>query len=144
MKSWWMQMTDAETVLELRESPVPEPGPGQLVVRMHAAALNRGEFVPGHGLHGTAGTWKAIGGEGAGEVVSVGAGVTGFRKGDRVMGRCAGGFSELALMEEAETFAVPPSLSWEEAASIPMTFLVSFDMLVLQGRLAAYSVEKLP
>ena len=33
--------------------------------------------------------------------------------------------------------AVPPSLSWEEAASIPMTFLVAFDMLVLQGRLKA-------
>jgi hypothetical protein len=39
---------------------------------MHAAALNRGEFVLGHGLHGKAGTWKAIGGEGAGEVVAVG------------------------------------------------------------------------
>jgi NADPH:quinone reductase-like Zn-dependent oxidoreductase len=132
-----MQMTATQTVLELRETAVPEPGPGQLLVRMRAAALNRGEFVPGHGLHGKAGSWKAIGGEGAGEVAALGAGVTGFRPGDRVMGRCAGAFSGYALMELAEAMAVPPTLSWEQAASIPMTFLVAYDMLVLQGRLKA-------
>ncbi len=135
MQSYWMQMTDTETVLDLRETPVPEPGPMQLLVRMHAAALNRGEFLLGHGLHGKPGTWKAIGGEGAGEVVTVGSEVTGFKPGDRVMGRCAGAFSEYALMEAAEAMSVPPGLSWEQAASIPLTFLVSYDMLVLQGRL---------
>ena len=135
MQSYWMQMTDTDTVLELRDSPAPEPGPRQLLVRMHAAGLNRGEFLLGHGLHGKPGTWKAIGGEGAGEVVSVDAEVTGFKSGDRVMGRCAGAFSEYALMEAAEAMMVPPGLSWEQAASIPLTFLVSYDMLVLQGRL---------
>jgi NADPH2:quinone reductase len=135
MQSYWMQMTDTDTVLEQRDSPVPEPGPRQLLVRMHAAGLNRGEFLLGHGLHGKPGTWKAIGGEGAGEVVSVGADVAGFKPGDRVMGRCAGAFSEYALMEAAEAMMVPPGLSWEQAASIPLTFLVAYDMLVLQGRL---------
>jgi NADPH:quinone reductase len=135
MQSYWMQMTDTDTVLEQRDSPVPEPGPRQLLVRMHAAGLNRGEFLLGHGLHGKPGTWKAIGGEGAGEVVSVGAEVTSFKPGDRVMGRCAGAFSEYALMEAAEAMMVPPGLSWEQAASIPLTFLVAYDMLVLQGRL---------
>jgi NADPH:quinone reductase-like Zn-dependent oxidoreductase len=53
------------------------------------------------------------------------------------MGRCAGAFSEYAVMEGAEAIAMPPSLSWPEAASIAMTFLVSYDMLVLQGRLKA-------
>ncbi len=135
--SYWMLMTDADTVLELRDTPVPQSAKNQLLVRMHAAALNRGEFVVGHGLHGKAGTWKAIGGEGAGEVVAIGDGVTAFKVGDRVMGRCAGAFSEYALMEQAEAIAVPSTLSWEQAASIPMTFLVSYDMLVLQGRLRA-------
>jgi NADPH:quinone reductase-like Zn-dependent oxidoreductase len=130
-----MQMTDTDTVLELRDSPVPQPGAGQLLVRMHAASLNRGEFMLGHGLHGKSGTWKAIGGEGAGEVAGVGEGVTGFKPGDRVMGRCAGAFSEYALMEQAEAIAMPATLSWDEAASIPLTFLVTYDMLVLQGRL---------
>jgi NADPH2:quinone reductase len=137
MQGYWMQMTDTATVLELREAAQPQPGPSQLLVRMRAAGLNRGEFVLGHGLHGKAGSWKAIGGEGAGEVAAVGPGVTGFRVGDRVMGRCPGAFSEFALMEEAEAIAMPAILSWEQAASIPMTFLVAFDMLVLQGRLQA-------
>ena len=137
MQSWWMQMTDTDTVLDLRDTPVPQPAPGQLLVRMQAAALNRGEFILGHGLHGQAGSWKAVGGEGAGEVVAVGEGVTGVKPGDRVMGRCAGAFSEHALIEQAEAIAMPSTLSWEEAASIPLTFLVSYDMLVLQGRLQA-------
>lgn len=137
MKSYWMQMTDTDTVLELRDSPRPEPGPQQLLLRMRAASLNRGEFVLGHGLHGKAGTWKAIGGEGAGEVVAVGSDVTGFRVGDRVMGRCSGAFSEYALMEAAEAMHAPLNLSWEEAGSVPMTFLVAYDMLVIQGRLEA-------
>jgi len=137
MQSWWMQMTDSATTLELRDVPAPVAGPKQLLVRMRAAALNRGEFLLGHGLHGQPGTWKAIGAEGAGEVVAVGAEVTGFRPGNRVMGRCAGAFSELALMEAAEAMAVPDGLSWDEAASIPLTFLVAYDMLMLQGRLTA-------
>lgn len=136
MQSWWMQMNDTGSVLDLRESPVPVPGPNQLLVRLRAAALNRGEFLHG-GLHGQPGSWKAIGGEGAGEVVSAGAQATGFQPGARVMGRCAGAFSEYALMESAEAMAVPENLSWEQAASIPLTFLVAFDMLVLQGRLKA-------
>src|SRR3546814_12499422 len=91
-----------------------------------AAGLNRGEFVLGHGLHGKAGSWKQIGGEGAGEVVSVGKDVTGFKPGDKVMGRCPGAFSEYALMEAAEALAKLDSLSWEEAACRPLTFLVGW------------------
>lgn len=137
MQSYWMQMTDTDTVLERRDSPVPTPDPRQLLVRVRAASLNRGEFLLGHGLHGAPGSWKAIGGEGAGEVVAVGSEVTGFKPGDRVMGRCPGAFSEYAVMEAAEAMVVPPGLAWEQAASVPLTFLVAFDMLVLQGRLKA-------
>lgn len=137
MQAYWMQMNDAGAVLEVRETPIPDPGPGQLLLRMRSASLNRGEFVAGHGLHGAAGSWKAIGGEGAGEVVALGAGVSGFAVGDRVFGRCAGAFAEYALIEQAEAMAMPPALSWDVAACIALTFLVSFDMLVLQGRLQA-------
>jgi NADPH:quinone reductase-like Zn-dependent oxidoreductase len=135
MQSWWMQMTPAGSVLERRDAPVPQPGPGQLLVRMHAASLNRGEFVAGIGLHGAAGSWKAIGTEGAGEVAALGAGVQGFAIGERVMGRCGGAFAEYALMDAAEAMRVPPNLSWEQASCVALTFLVGFDMLVLQGHL---------
>lgn len=135
MQSYWMTIDERGATLELRDAPTPQPAAGQLLVRMRAASLNRGEFVAGHGLHGQPGTWKAIGGEGSGEVVALGEGVAGWKPGDKVMGRCAGAFAEYALMEAAEAIPKPDALSWEEAASIPLTFLVAFDMLVLQGRL---------
>jgi NADPH:quinone reductase-like Zn-dependent oxidoreductase len=135
MRSWWMQTDGVDSTLESRETPLPEPAAGQLLVRMHAAGLNRGEFILGHGLH-KAGAAKAVGMEGAGEVVKAGAGSR-FRAGDKVMGRCGGAFAEFALMDEREALAIPPSLSWEQAASVPLVFLVVHDMLVLQGRLQA-------
>lgn len=135
MQSYWMQAGEAGVALQAREVPTPQPGAGQLLVRLHAAGLNRGEFLAGREAQGQAAPWKAAGGEGAGEVVSVGAGVSAFQPGDRVMGRCGGAFAEYGLMEAQEAMPAPTSLSWEEAASIPLTFLVAFDMLVLQGRL---------
>lgn len=135
MRSYWMQLSDTGAVIEQRDVAVPDPGPQQVLVRLHAASLNRGEFVAGHGLHGPAGSWKAIGGEGAGVVAAVGANVSGLRVGDRVMGRCPGAFADYALMEAAEAMVLPAGLSWAEGASIPLTYLVAYDMLVLQGRL---------
>ena len=137
MQSWWMRFTADGSELEQRDVPAPQPGPGQLLVRLEAASLNRGEFVAAHGQSGNQGEWKAVGGEGAGEVVGIGPDVQGFRLGDRVMGRCVGAFAQLAVMEAAEAMAMPPSLSWEAGAALPLTFLVAFDMLVLQGRLRA-------
>lgn len=136
MKSYWMVSNDTGSHLELREADMPTPGAGQTLVKMRAASLNRGEFIHGHGLH-AAGSAKAAGMEGAGEIVQVGEGVTGWKAGDRVMGRCPGAFSEYALMDEREMMPVPESLSLEEAASVPLTFLVTHDLLVLQGQLQA-------
>jgi NADPH:quinone reductase-like Zn-dependent oxidoreductase len=136
MKAYWMQTSGDKATLEVRDMPRPEPGPQQVLVRMHAAGLNRGEFIPGHGLHGGGGA-KAIGQEGAGEVVALGTGVAGLRPGDRVMGRCPGAFAEYALMSAREAIAVPQRLSWSDAAVVALTYQVAYDLLVLQGRMAA-------
>jgi NADPH:quinone reductase-like Zn-dependent oxidoreductase len=57
--------------------------------------------------------------------------------GERVMGRCPGGFAEFGLMDKSDAIPVPPNLSWEEAGAIPLTFMVVHDMLVAQGGLKA-------
>lgn len=136
MKSYWIRPESGKTAIELRDAPAPEPGPGQLLVRMRAAGLNRGELIVGHSVK-AGGAAKAAGAEGAGEVEKLGAGVTGFRAGERVMGRCSGAFAEYAIMDSREAVVVPENLSWEEAACIPLVFCVVHDMLVAQGKLEA-------
>lgn len=137
MKSYWMHMENGTGVLALRDIAVPEPGPQQVLVRVRASALNRGELIAGHGLHGKGTAAKPVGMEAAGEVVKCGAEVQGIQVGDAVMGRCPGAFADYALMEAREVMPKPAALSWEEAASVPLTFLVVYDMLVTQGRLKA-------
>ena len=64
-------------------------------------------------------------------------GVIYVKAGDRVMGRARGGFSEYAVMQEFEAMRMPDRLSWEQAAGVPLVFLVTYDMLVRHGRLKA-------
>ncbi|MGH8692321.1 MAG: zinc-binding dehydrogenase [Burkholderiales bacterium] len=122
MRAYYFQASEKEIRIELRDAPQPRPGPGQLLVRVRAAGLNRGELLR-HGLI-KPGAAKIGGTEGAGEA-----------DGKRVMGRLPGSFAEYALMDASDAIPVPPNLSWEEAAAIPITFLVVYDMLVQQGSL---------
>ena len=75
MKSYTIQVLDGRTVLDAREAPAPAAGAGQVLVRLRAAGLNRGEFIAAHGLHAKSGAPKPAGAEGAGEIVAVGADV---------------------------------------------------------------------
>ena len=136
MQSYWMQNDGEKANIELREIEVPKPAADQILIRVRAAGLNRGEFILGHGLH-QSGSAKQIGMEAAGEVVACGDRITEFKVGDRVMGRCPGAFAEFALIPGREVLLMPPSLTWEQAAAVPLTSMVVFDMLVVQGQLKA-------
>lgn len=133
MKSCWIKTDHDRAVLEFRDVPLPEAGPGQLVVRVHASALNRGELIVGGVVHG--GPEKIGGNEVSGVVHAVGGGVTSLKVGARVMGRARGGFAEYALMEAHQAMPVPARLSWEQAAAIPVSFLTAYEMLYPYGGL---------
>jgi len=126
-------------VWEVRDMQRPVVGSGQVLVRVRASSINRAEFRRLHTMRLEAGKpaqeARAGGGDAAGEVVEVGAGVTGVKEGDRVMARCAGGFAEFALVDAREIMPAPEALSWEEAASVPVVFVVVHDGLFASGQL---------
>lgn len=127
MKSCWIVTQDHKAVLEWRDVPVPQPKAGEIVVRVRATAMNRGELVVGGVVHG--GPEKIGGNEAAGEVHALGAGVTAFRRGDRVFGRVRGAFAEYAATLAHQVMPMPQRLTWEQAAAIPVSFLTAYEML---------------
>ena len=133
--------TDGGT-LELREVPKPAPGPGELLIRVRATALNRADLAQRRGAYPApvkaSDSGLAIAGlEAAGEVAGMGSEVTGFAVGDRVMAMCAGGYAELATVEHRLAVRVPDRLSWEEAAAIPVAYMTAHDALITNARLQA-------
>ena len=133
MKAWFIVSGRDATSVELREVPVPEPKAGEVLTRVRAAGLNRGEFIAGHGLSG--GAAKVGGIEAAGEVVKVGEGVTQFKPGDRVMGRAYGAYAEFTIHRIGDAMPAPAKLSWEEAAGAGIAYLTAYDMLWPGGEL---------
>ena len=127
MKSCWIVTRDHEAVLEYRDVPVPDQRPGELVLRVQASALNRGEIVVGGAVHG--GPEKIGGNEASGVVHAVGEGVAGWKVGDRVFGRCRGGFAEYAVMDAAQAMPMPSRLGWQQAAAIPISYITAYEML---------------
>jgi NADPH2:quinone reductase len=136
MKSWFIKSSGHSMSVELRDVPVPQPGEGEIVLRMHASAFNRGELIAGHGLH-KGGDAKPAGIDAAGEVHAVGKGVTGIKPGDRIMGRARGAFSEYAVMPAHQAMPIPQRLTWEQASAVPLVYQTSYDLLYPYGKLKA-------
>jgi putative PIG3 family NAD(P)H quinone oxidoreductase len=119
-------------VLEIQDRPKPEPGIGQIRVRVHASALNRADLLQREGNYPVPPGYPVdiAGMEYVGKVDSLGEGVTLWKIGDRVMGLIGGGaHAEFLCVHEREAIPVPTQLSWEEAAAIPEAFLTAYDAL---------------
>jgi NADPH2:quinone reductase len=135
MKSYWIVTRGHEAVLELRDVPEPTPKRDEVVVRVHASALNRGELFVGGAVHG--GPEKLGGSECSGVIHALGEGVTGWKVGDRVMGRARGTWAPYTIMEAAQILPMPARLTWEQAAAIPSSFLTSYEAIVRLGKLTS-------
>ncbi|GAA0308856.1 zinc-binding alcohol dehydrogenase family protein [Streptomyces turgidiscabies] len=112
--------------LFLEEAPLPEPGPGELLVRCEAVGVT----LPAVRKVTEAAEPAALGGEIAGEVVALGAGVTGFRRGERVTGLCFGhAYADFAVLQEAMASPVPDDASPVEAVALVRSGLVALGAL---------------
>jgi NADPH:quinone reductase-like Zn-dependent oxidoreductase len=149
--------------IEHGDLPDPVPGPGQVRVRVRAGALNHLDIFVRTGIPGIpVALPHVMGSDGAGVIESVGAGVTRVKPGDEVVlnpgihcGDCefcmkgehslcttfhllgehvAGTFAEYVLAPAVNAWPRPPSLSWEESAAFPLTFLTAWRMLVTKAR----------
>ncbi|GAB7542327.1 zinc-binding dehydrogenase [Cupriavidus sp. CuC1] len=121
--------------VEIQDIPVPVAGAGQVLVRVRAAGLNRGEINQARELR--TGNTITAGVEFAGEVAAVGDGVSGWRKGDRVMGHGRACQAEYVIADPLALMAVPDGLSWIDAAAFPNVFITAHDAVMTNGRLRA-------
>lgn len=127
MKSCWIVTKDHKAALEWRDVPVPQPAAGEIQMKVHATALNRGELVVGGVVHG--GDEKLGGNEAAGVITALGDGVTQFNLGDKVCGRVRGGFAEYTVAPAHQMMPLPAHLSFEQGAAIPVAFITGYEMI---------------
>jgi NADPH2:quinone reductase len=127
---------DGAVVIE--DHPDPEPGAGELLVRVHAAGLNGADMLQRKGAYpAPPGAPQDIPGmELAGEVVALGPGALRFSEGDRVMAVVGGGAqAELATVHESQAMTVPEAVDWPAAGGFPEVFTVAHDALFAQAEL---------
>jgi len=127
---------DKEILVE--DHPDPEPGSGEILVRVRAAGINGADIMQRGGMYpAPPGSPQDIPGlEFAGEVVAAGPGATRFAAGDRVMAVVGGGGqAELATVHERQAMPVPGALDWPQAGGTPEVFTTAHDAIFTQAGL---------
>lgn len=127
-------LPDDDGRLRPRKLPVPEAGPGEVLVRVHAAGVNRADTLHARGRYTQAsrpaGAPNVAGMELAGEVVAAGGPVEGALLGSRVMAMHPGSYAEYAVVDARLLLPVPDALPIVDAAALPMGLMTGFDALV--------------
>ena len=129
----------APDVLHLAERPVPVPGPGQVVLKVAYAGVNRPDALQRAGLYNPpAGASDLPGLEASGTIAACGAGVLGLQQGQQV---CAllpgGGYAEYAVTQAAHCLPVPNGFDLKQAACLPETFFTVWSNVFQRGGLKA-------
>jgi putative PIG3 family NAD(P)H quinone oxidoreductase len=124
--------------LRATRRPTPRPGPGEVLIAVAAAGVNRPDVVQRQGHYPPPpGVTDIPGLEVAGTIVAVGPNADGFKEGDKVCALLAGGgYAEFAAAPAPQVLPLPRGLSEIEAAAIPETYFTVWDNLFVRGRLA--------
>jgi NADPH:quinone reductase len=128
----------APDVLVPEQRPTPVPGPGEVLVKVAAAGVNRPDVMQRRGLYPPPkGASDIPGLEIAGEVVALGRAATRWKLGDEVAALVAGGgYAQYCPVHETNALPVPSALSLVEAAAIPETFFTVWHNVFERGKLA--------
>ncbi|MGE0630240.1 MAG: NAD(P)H-quinone oxidoreductase [Hyphomicrobiaceae bacterium] len=124
-------------VLVPAELPVPVPGPGQVLIRLGAAGVNRPDVAQRAGTYPPPKGHSPLPGlEAAGEIVEIGSGVARWKPGDRVTALLnGGGYAQYAIAEETSALPIPKGLDAVQAAAIPETFFTVWHNVFERGGL---------
>lgn len=133
MKAVMIVPTPQGGQIGVQEIPDPKPAAGEVLVRVHAAGLNRGEIMGRKALKSGAPQQNGI--EFAGEVIALGSDARGVKTGDRVMGHWRGGQAELVAIDPRLLVKIPDRLSWIEAAAWLNVFVTAHDAMVTNAGL---------
>lgn len=139
MKAVLIDKPGDETALRIGEADPPALGAGALRIDVAATAVNRADLLQRQGLYPPPpGASPILGLECAGVVSEVGAGVAGWKPGDRAMALLAGGgYAAQVVVDARSALHVPERLSLEQAAAVPEAFLTAFLNLFQLGGLAS-------
>lgn len=130
MKGWLVREFGGLDAMQWAELPVPVPGPGQVLVKVHASAVNFAETRMRAGTYSGQELPFVMGMEAAGVIAGIGEGVTGCRSGQRVFGRARGSHAEYVLFDAVHLMQLPERLSYEEGAAIPVGWLTAWHALM--------------
>jgi len=138
MRAVWITRHGGPEVLEVRETPDPIPGPGQVRVRVKAAGLNFAELMARMGLYPDAPRPPAVVGyEVAGIVDAVGTGVSAPAPGDRVLALVRfGGHAEAVVLPAVNALPMPPEMTFEQGAALPVNYATAYHALFRVGHLS--------
>lgn len=137
MKALLVDSSSGQPAMVPGEYPKPEPGQNEILVKIEATALNRADLLQKKGNYPVPeGASPILGLEMAGVVAAVGHEVSRFKKGDLVFSLLSGGgYAEYCVVNEDLAMPIPDSLSMEEAAAMPETFLTAWQALYWSGEL---------
>jgi putative PIG3 family NAD(P)H quinone oxidoreductase len=137
MKAVLIDKPGVAEVLKIGETPVPVPKEDEILVKVHAAALNRADIMQREGKYPPP-SWASeiLGLEMAGDVYALGNKVTKWKKGEKVFGLLpGGGYAEFAIINERMANKIPSNLSYEAAAAISEVFLTAYQAVVWHSKL---------
>jgi len=125
--------------LKAVEIAIPKPGPGQILIRVRAAGVNRPDLIQRMGFYPPQpGSPDTLGLEVAGEVADLGPGETDWGLGDKVFALLGGGgYAQYAVVDQRHALQMPPGLSFVQAASLPETVFTVYANVFEHGALKA-------